>query len=214
MAIDKTTARSIKDTNAGIMMITLRVKFDTNQNKMEKLLMLYNKRYVRYSTKGVVLMEIADEILKHPQYIKYMKLNAEAEKDRLFCKHGLQHAFDVARVAYIMSLEKNLKIKKEIIYATAILHDIAKWKQYRYGVDHASEGAILARKILEDIGIAANDIEEITEAISTHRKKDIQGSILGTVLYDSDKSCRPCLFCRSIDECNWFTDGKIPELKY
>ncbi|MEA4988296.1 MAG: HD domain-containing protein [Anaerovorax sp.] len=159
-------------------------------------------------------MEIVYKILKHPKYIKYMELNAEAERNRLFCKHDLQHAFDVARVAYIMSLEKDLTIEKEIIYATALLHDIAKWKQYMYGVDHASEGAILARKILEDIGFVVKDVEEIMEAISTHRKKDMQKSILGEVLYESDKLCRPCVFCRSIDQCNRFTDGKKPEIKY
>ncbi len=159
-------------------------------------------------------MGMADKILKHPQYIKNMQLNAEAEKDRLFCRHDLQHSFDVARVAYIMSLERNFAISKEMIYAAALLHDIAKWKQYRYGTDHALEGAILAEEILEDIGVSDKDAEEITDAIKTHRRKDTRKSLLGTVLYESDKACRPCIFCKSIDGCNRFANGKKPELKY
>jgi putative nucleotidyltransferase with HDIG domain len=159
-------------------------------------------------------MEMINKILKHSQYIKDMKLNAEAEKDRLFCKHDMQHSFDVARVAYIMSLERNFTIPKEILYAAALLHDIAKWKQYQYGTDHALEGAILAKEILVDIGVSDKDTEEITDAIKTHRRKDTIKPLLGTVLYESDKACRPCILCESIDGCNRFVDGKKPILKY
>lgn len=159
-------------------------------------------------------MEIVDKILKHPQYLKYMELNTETEKNRLICKHDFQHVFDVARVAYIMALERNLLLRKEIIYAAALLHDIAKWKQYRYGVDHASEGAVLAKDILEDIGIDKKDAEDILCAISTHRRKDLQKSHLGEVLYDSDKACRPCIFCGSIGQCNRYQNEIKPEFKY
>ncbi len=159
-------------------------------------------------------MEMVNAILKHPQFIRDMKLNAEAEKDRLFCKHDLQHSFDVARVAYIMSMEKKFTIPKEMIYAAALLHDIAKWKQYRDGADHALEGAVLAKEILEVIGVSGKDTEEIADAIKTHRRKDTRKSLLGTVLYESDKACRPCIFCKSIDGCNRFIDGKKPELTY
>lgn len=159
-------------------------------------------------------MEMVDAILNHPQYIKDMALNAEAEKDRLFCRHDLQHSFDVARVAYIMSLERQFTISKEVIYATALLHDIAKWKQYKYGVDHALEGAILAKEILEDIGVSKKETEEITDAIKTHRRKETRKSRLGIVLYESDKSCRPCIFCSSLIECNRFIEGRKPKLTY
>ena len=39
----------------------------------------------------------------------------EKEKSRIFCKHDLQHSLDVARIAYILNLEADLKIEKEII---------------------------------------------------------------------------------------------------
>ncbi|NCC66229.1 MAG: HDIG domain-containing protein, partial [Spirochaetia bacterium] len=95
-------------------------------------------------------MENVKKLLVHPQFLKYMALNGKAEQNRKFCKHDFSHLFDVARVAYCMSLERNLGIPKETIYLTALLHDIAKWKQYETGVDHAMEGATMAREILQD----------------------------------------------------------------
>ena len=159
-------------------------------------------------------MELVDKILKHPKYREYMRCNAEAEKDRLFCRHDLQHCFDVARVAYILRLERGIPIAKEMIYAAALLHDIAKWKQYLYQVDHASEGAVLATEILADLGVGGQDSGEITDAIRTHRKKALPKSPLGEILYDSDKACRLCVSCARISVCNRFTDGNTPAVQY
>ena len=163
---------------------------------------------------GVSFMELVDKILKHPAYIEYMRRNAEAEKDRQFCRHDLQHCFDVARVAYIMRLEGGIQIPKERIYVAALLHDIAKWKQYLYKIDHAAEGAVLAAKILADIGAEKQAADEIRDAIRTHRKKEIPKSLLGEILYDSDKACRPCVFCQSIATCSRFANGKSPAVQY
>jgi len=142
-------------------------------------------------------MEIVDRILTHPQFCTYLRLNAEAEKDRLYCRHGFQHTLDVARVAYCMALERSLPIEKELIYATALLHDIAKWKQYGQGLDHALEGALLAGQILSDLDIDENTTDTLLSAIRTHRSKDGEKSALGEILYESYKSCRPCVFCES-----------------
>jgi len=159
-------------------------------------------------------MTRVSQILEHPRFLRYMAMNAEAEKNRRFCKHDFGHVFDVARVAYILNLEKGLGIDKEIIYAAALLHDIAKWKQYADGVDHASEGAILAKEILEETGFNAAETEEITNAIAAHRIVTTEKSYLGEILYQSDKACRPCRLCSSLAECNRFSDGEIPEQRY
>jgi uncharacterized protein len=165
-------------------------------------------------TKGRIIMDITAKILEHPKYIEYMECNAATEKDRLFCKHDLQHALDVARVAYIICLERRLEIPKELLYAAALLHDIAKWKQYQHGTDHALEGSILAGKILLDIGVSAGDAEVITKAIKTHRQENMEKSVFGKVLYESDKACRPCVFCKSIHACHRFQDGKEAKMQY
>ncbi|MGI6684337.1 MAG: HD domain-containing protein [Bacillota bacterium] len=66
-------------------------------------------------------------------------MNEQQEINREFCCHQMQHALDVARIYYILFLEKyqdgissdlkNMSVDqtKELIYATALLHDIGRW---------------------------------------------------------------------------------------
>lgn len=159
-------------------------------------------------------MDKVERILNHPQFKKYMSLNSQAEKDRSFCHHDLQHAIDVARVAYIINLENGYEISKEVIYITALLHDIAKWKQYSDKSDHAAEGAVLAREILNDLDLDKNHEEMILDAISRHRKKEGHSTPLSTVLFAGDKACRQCVGCSMIEECNWYLDGSKPVFNY
>lgn len=161
-----------------------------------------------------IKMDLAYQIMQHPKFIEYINLNKACEVERSFCRHDLQHAVDVARVAYIISLESKYDLSKEIIYAAALLHDIAKWKQYREKLDHAAEGAVLAREILEDLNCNKKDTEMILDAIRSHRIKGKGTSPLSIVLYAGDKSCRPCIDCSMVKECDWYTDGKKPELLY
>jgi len=159
-------------------------------------------------------VELVDKILEHPKFIKYLKLNAKEEEHRKLCHHDLQHALDVARVAYLISMEKGLEVDKEMIYTAALLHDIAKWKQYQEKVDHALESAILAEEILIDIGVKELDAEMILDAIRCHRTKFEKTTSLSEVLYAGDKACRLCTECKSIKECNRFENGEKPILKY
>ncbi|ACL75683.1 HD domain-containing protein [Ruminiclostridium cellulolyticum] len=159
-------------------------------------------------------MKKVHKILSHPQFKKYMELNFQAEQDRKFCRHDIQHSIDVARVAYIISLENNYNLDKEIIYITALLHDIARWKQYSEKVDHAAEGAVLARGILRDLKMDNNDTEMILDAIAKHRKKEGHSTPLSKVLYAGDKSCRQCIVCSMVEECNRYEDGYKPVLYY
>lgn len=75
-------------------------------------------------------------ILNDTEYIYYLKRNKKFEKDRKFCKHNLKHFLDVARIAQLINLEESLGFNKEIIYTTAILHDIGKSLQYENGTPH------------------------------------------------------------------------------
>ncbi len=61
---------------------------------------------------------------------------------------------DVARIAYILSVDGAYAISKEIIYAAALLHDIGKWKQYEDGTPHEKASADLAEQILEASGFS------------------------------------------------------------
>lgn len=68
-------------------------------------------------------MERIKNIIENKKYIKCLKKNEREEKNRIYCKHQIEHFVDTARIAYIVSLEKNLNINKEYIYAAALLHE-------------------------------------------------------------------------------------------
>ena len=79
-------------------------------------------------------MERVNKIWRHPVWKQHMEHLAEYEKNRIFCRHGIDHLMDVARIAYIENLEKNCGISKEIIYGAALLHDIGRYLQYTEGI--------------------------------------------------------------------------------
>ena len=68
-------------------------------------------------------MERIQKILNHPLYQEQFKLLQNAEKDREFCRHTMEHFVDVARLMYIYTLEEKTNVSKELIYAAALLHD-------------------------------------------------------------------------------------------
>ena len=84
-------------------------------------------------------MNRVDLILEHPKYQEYLDKIKQAEEKRIFCLHNMNHFLDVARIAYIMNLEEELGIAKEIIYATALLHDIGRKFGKRH-LGHVSDG--------------------------------------------------------------------------
>ena len=53
-------------------------------------------------------MKYVDRLLSHPEYIKFLEEIEELEKDRIYCLHGLPHALDVCRIAWMMYLEDSI----------------------------------------------------------------------------------------------------------
>ena len=81
------------------------------------------------------------------------KRNKSFEKGKKICKHNLKHFLEVARIAQIINLEEKLGFEKELIYATAILHDIGKSFQYENGIPHEIASAEIATEFLRKIRI-------------------------------------------------------------
>ena len=134
-----------------------------------------------------------------------------AEKDRVFCCHGLNHLLDVARLMYIRSLEDNSQLDKELIYTTALLHDIGRFVQIDKGIPHNEAGAELAERILADCGYSKSESVLICEAIGEHRQGS--DSILGSYLYDADKKSRCCYACDARNECKWPDEKKNSKIR-
>lgn len=156
-------------------------------------------------------MELVQKIYEHPLYQRCLAENKEAEKERIFCGHDLQHFLDTARLSYIFALERGYHISKEEIYAAALLHDIGRWKQYKGELSHEEAGTRIAEEILTDIGWEEQSRNRILDAIREHRTVSEDTSDtekLREVLYDGDKRSRACYLCPAEKECNWSIEKK------
>ena len=71
-----------------------------------------------------IIMKRIDQILSHPVFREQFALLQEAEKDRIFCRHTMEHFLDVARLMYIYNLEDQAGFSKEMIYAV-----MNRWKK-------------------------------------------------------------------------------------
>lgn len=149
-------------------------------------------------------MQMIEQIRQHPLYISAYDSIQSAEITREFCCHQMPHLLDVARIAYIRTLEESLGFTKELIYATALLHDIGKAKQYEEGIPHEIAGKEIAAEILADIPLFSEaDKATIIRAICEHRRMSEDMSVLGRLLYESDKRSRACYVCPTKEMCNW-----------
>lgn len=81
-------------------------------------------------------MTRVNAIWQHPLYQQNLKDLIHLEADRIFCRHTPEHFLDVARLAYIFALERGLDCSRELIYCTALLHDIGRVRQYMDGTSH------------------------------------------------------------------------------
>ena len=153
-------------------------------------------------------MKAVEAVRSHPLYQEHLARLAELERDRVFCRHGIGHLLDTARIAWIFNLEYNLGFRKEAVYAAALMHDIGKDEQYERGIPHEEASARIAREILDDMGAAFDESEcdAIVAAIREHRRLPEGASLLGTMLYDADKASRTCFACPAREDCSWSSE--------
>ncbi|MBP0961829.1 MAG: HD domain-containing protein [Oscillospiraceae bacterium] len=155
-------------------------------------------------------------ILKNRSYISLINNIESKERNRFFCRHGMEHLIAVARIAYIISLEEQSSISKDIIYAASLLHDIGRAEEYETGRSHNEAGAEKAEAILRECDYSDNEIKEITEAIRTHGHDGYpeKAAPLERLLCMADKLSRTCFNCPAHEECNWADDKKNETLFY
>ena len=152
---------------------------------------------------------------RHALYQKKYNALQKAEEHRKFCNHTLEHFLDVARLMYIYSVEQELSISKEVIYAAAFMHDIGRIDQIEKGIPHEMAGAALCDRILPDCGFAKEEISLIKDFILHHRIKDTGADTpLYEMLYWADKKSRNCFACAAQAECNWDRQKMNLEIDY
>ena len=132
-------------------------------------------------------MKRLNAILCHPLYRRCYGRLEELEKDRIFCCHQMPHLLDVARIAYILNMEQDLGLEKEVIYA----------------VDSLPDGETFSEE----------EKRMILTAIRGHRRLRADAELLEWLLYTSDKASRTCFACPAEGECDWSVEKKNMELK-
>ena len=154
-------------------------------------------------------------ILSNSKYQEYIDKIKQAEVGRIFCLHNMSHFMDVARIAYSINWEEGLEISKELIYTTALLHDIGRFKQYEDRTPHELASAELAPEILAETGFEEQEQEEILKAIREHRNKEIaKEKSLAGIIYRADKLSRPCFACEAEKQCDWKKSKKNMKITY
>ena len=95
-------------------------------------------------------MTVTNRIAVNPLFLQCMDQNSKYEKDRKFCKHGWEHLMDVARIAYILNLERGYGLNRDQVYAAALLHDCGRYLELEQDIPHEKAGARLAKQILRE----------------------------------------------------------------
>lgn len=171
-------------------------------------------------------MENTKKLLEDKAYLDYLNRLEAFEKDRIFCRHNLEHFLDVARICYINSLEKNLGLSKDIIYFTALLHDIGRVEEYENNTDHNKASRTIASGFLENTSFSKMEKDFILAAISNHsssHKNSFEGELTSlsevektfvNIFRQADGLSRNCFRCPAYDKCYWSQERKNRTIKY
>ncbi|WP_195987558.1 HD domain-containing protein [Clostridium sp. D53t1_180928_C8] len=157
-------------------------------------------------------MNNIDIIINNSIYKESLEKLKKYEQNREFCNHTIEHFIDVARIAYIMVLEQDLKVSKEVIYAIGLLHDIGRVKQYEEGIHHDIASVDMSRKILKETSFTEEELNVILNGIANHRKES--DNKLEEIIYRADKLSRQCFSCKAEKECYWSKEKKNFKITY
>ncbi|MGY5858232.1 MAG: HD domain-containing protein [Candidatus Thorarchaeota archaeon] len=101
------------------------------------------------------------------------------------------HTLDHIRRVYTLSIQigENLPISTKVLRAAALLHDVGRIKESETGVSHSILSGEMSKPLLQELGYSETEIEQIIDAIRTHRfSEGIEpNSLEGKILSDADK---------------------------
>lgn len=159
-------------------------------------------------------MKNTDIVLNHKLFNKKINKIEDDEKTRVFCKHDFSHLMDVARICYIINLEENLNIDKDLIYVTALLHDLGRADEVDTGINHSILSQEIAQEILKDLDFNDESKQRIINAIKHHRTNEENGDRFIEIFYKADKLSRMCFRCPARSICNWPVEKKNKTVIY
>lgn len=159
-------------------------------------------------------MKRVEAILADEQFQYGLERINILEQDRVFCCHGLEHLLDVARIAWIMVLEQQLPLQKDIVYGAALLHDLGRYRQYEEHIPHHQASVALAQELLPKAGYQDAETALIVDAIGQHGTEPQSQGLLARILYDADKLSRNCFRCKAQAACKWPLEKRNKTVSY
>ena len=163
-------------------------------------------------------MKFVKKLLESEEYAGRLRKLKDMERERVYCRHDLDHFLHVARIAYILSVEQGLELDKEQIYLCGLLHDLGRVEEYRSGISHAEASAGAAGEILRVLGYDREKAQEVCYALSRHsgrinEKEQIgeeteRRELLARVLALADQLSRNCFACEARESCKWKDEEK------
>ena len=107
-----------------------------------------------------------DDVKNNSQIKTYIRSADSALNALGYTEHSFAHTGKVAETAkYILSFLDYPKRDIELAQIAAYLHDIGNLVNR---IDHAQSGAVMAFRILDNLGMAAEEISVIVSAIGNH----------------------------------------------
>ena len=159
-------------------------------------------------------MIYTDRLLSNPEYLQLLAAIEEAERERIFCGHDLDHFMAVARIGRIISCEEKLGLPADDIYLAALLHDLGRLQEYEEGTPHDEAGVAVAASFLEAIAYPVEKRAAILQAVSGHRRQAEEEPLLTGLIRKADKLSRPCFNCPARAQCKWPASRKNKSFRY
>ncbi|TFH07587.1 MAG: HD domain-containing protein [Candidatus Thorarchaeota archaeon] len=101
------------------------------------------------------------------------------------------HTLDHIKRVYALSMQigEGLQISTKVVQAAALLHDVGRPKESESGVSHSILSGEMSKPLLQELAYTEHEIEQIMDAIRTHRFSEgiRPNSIEGKILSDADK---------------------------
>lgn len=153
-----------------------------------------------------------NQLFKNKKYQIHLKKIGNHEEKRRFCRHDVDHFLTLARIASIKCFESETNLSLDLIYTTALLHDIGRFMEYEKQIPHEIASYELAIPLLNELHYSEVEKNIILDAILNHRNPNTSG--FNHIFYESDKLSRPCFSCSVEAECYWAKEKKNLEINY
>ena len=106
------------------------------------------------------------------------------QTDATDIKFGYVHLYSVSQACAMLAMKRQQNV--ELAAIAGLLHDIYAYKTGTRA-DHAHQGAVLAKEIMQDTGMfSEEEMETVAGAIYHHSDKDTVDSPFDEVLKDAD----------------------------